>query len=128
MDRGRDLGQVEQHVRQQLVHGAGHLEDEGGERHDAALVAGAGAEAALEAPDQLTLQIVLQILVVARQRGEDGVDGAVELGPAELGRGVDGRQGVGGEEEFTQRRGEHRDVVAVPTQQPFVLQRTWKTF
>lgn len=83
------------------------------------MVTDLGMQSILETLDQL-LQIILQVLVVAGQGDQDGVDGAVELGDGEHG------QWVRGEEEGAQSLGEHGDVVPVPDEQTFVLECSWQ--
>ena len=92
MDGGGHLGQVQQHIREQLVHGARHLEDEGGQRHDGDLVTGPGQQSTLETLDQLGLEVMVQVSVVARQSCQDRVDGAMELGSGKFDWSVESRK------------------------------------
>ena len=101
VDRGRYLRQVQQHLWEERVQGARHLEDAGCQSHNADLksaiiqsgipdklitylVTLACQQTIFKTLDQLLLQILLQAPVVAGQGSQHRVHGGLELRPAKL--------------------------------------------
>ena len=83
---GGDLGEVEEDLRDDVVHAALHLEGAGGERADADLVALLGEEASVEGVDELPLDGRLEVLVEGGHGRQHGEHAVVELGAGQRGR------------------------------------------
>lgn len=98
--RRRDLGEVEQHLLDQMIHPFFHLQGACGQSDDADAVAVPGEESHVEGVDQGLLDRRVQALVVRGHGRQDREHLVVEFRPAEVGWRVHKDLGVAARSEI----------------------------